>query len=176
MKTLLLVLLAVGVLGLTGLALYARNVVRKGIRRYTGARSASLDWWLGELLRKGVDRSALFIQDREQTRSIQIETYVEGTTAELVWIFPRAEWSLPYLDGFLAEARALGWEVSTGEPRRRRHESLEVRMGHEVQKARKLILRVLTDVYHVPPLDCRIVLLNVPDAAEPGVAADSRPG
>ncbi len=48
-------------------------------------------------------------------------------------------------------------------------------MGHEVQRARKLILRVLTDVYQVPPLDCHIVLLNVPDAAEPIALADVRP-
>jgi hypothetical protein len=171
MKSVLLAFLVASLLGTIALALLLRAAVQKGIRRYVGVRSASLGWWLGELLRKGADRSALFIQDRDRTRSIQIEKYVEGAAAELVWIFPRTGWSLPYSDRFLAEVRASGWEASAGSARRRRHESLEVRMGHEVQRVRKLILRVLTDVYQVPPLECRVVLLNVPDATEPGVDA-----
>lgn len=174
MKTVLLALLVTGLVCVAAAVFYLRALVRKRLRWYDGARSASLDWWMGELLRKGADRSALLIMDRDRTRSVQIEKYVEGTADELVWIFPQTDWFLPYLDRFLEEVRSFGWDVSARDARPRRHVCLEIRMGHEVQRARKLILRVLTAVYDVPPLDCRIAMLNVPDAAEPG--ASLRPG
>ncbi len=161
-----LVVVIAAVAVLAGLGLWLRSLVRRRVKRYTGVLSAHLDWWLWQLLRKGEDRSALFIQDREKTRSIQIENY-GGPSGELVWIFVKTESMLPYLDRFLAEVTAAGWRVSPGEPRSRRHPCLEVRMGQDFQRVRKLVLRTLQHVYEVQPQDCHVLLLNVPDAAEP---------
>jgi hypothetical protein len=86
MRSVLLAVLSAGLVSLIALVFFLRSALQKGAKRYTGARSASLDWWLGELLRKGQDRSALFIQERDLCRSIQIEKYVAGAAAELVWI------------------------------------------------------------------------------------------
>ncbi len=112
--------------------------------------------------------AALLIQANDSVPGIQVEKYIEDGTAELVWIFPAADWALPYMNAFLEEVRQAGLAVSSREPRpRRRHPVVEVRLGQDTRRVRTLILRVLTGVYEVDPLGCKLSLLNVPGAAPP---------
>lgn len=162
--------ITVTVVLLISLALFAvTRWMRSALpRQHEGVSLDLLERWFRELLSSTVD-SVVVINVRGAALTLQFRHQLRHEASEILFEYPKAEWSVPYFQKVQALAAGLGYEiefVSAGPERR--HEHMLVWLGRDASAAGNLALNILINIYGVSPEhDCRAYLPSARETRSP---------